>query len=188
MCIYIYIYLVKHSFQATRRRGKRQPAQRLPLLPEPKAAPGPGRSRRERHGLGSVGAGGQDGQRGCAAGNAVLPQPRARRGRGRTPGFPGPRSWASGRGGTLCGRRLTDPPRGPARSGKENPHDTAFFWPWLSDCGEGRANPHRDSPGGAESLSFPSLRRDAVFPTCDCRWLMLSAPPLPPRSTWQCFG
>lgn len=42
---------------------------------------------------------GQDGQRGFTAGNAVLPQPRARRGRGSTPGFPGPSSWASDRAG-----------------------------------------------------------------------------------------
>lgn len=133
--IYIYIYLVKHSFQATRRRAKRQPAQcrstarRLSLLPGWKATPAPGRSRRERQGQG-----------GFAADSAALPQPRAggegevhRASRGQAAGPAAERVLFAGGGGRSA--------PGTSQASKENPQDTACFWPWLSDLLtlEGRA-------------------------------------------------
>lgn len=165
--------MVKHSFQATRRRGKRQPAQcqysarRLSLLSGPKAIPAPGRSRRERHGQWR--GGGQEGL--CGGQRCPAPTP-GRRGRRSTPGFPGPSSWASGRGLQI---RPGDQPGQQGELSGRNPQpasgrgsQTFSDWKVVLTAAGARPEEERAYPFSAARCCFPHLRlplADALGPS-----------------------
>lgn len=102
-------------------------------------------------------------------------------------------SWGQAAGTDGGGGGLAGPPRRPARLGLAFPAlGIAVTLPASGRSSQlaGRVvlAPAGAVPGKRRAWRVPSLRRDAGFGTCGCRRGMLSAPPLLPRSTWQCFG